>query len=372
MFSIYCYLVAFIPIIIFFFLWLNNKKFELWELVVLVVFNLLFAFLFNYFACKSVLADTETWSGKVVEATFQPEWVEYYQEAIYRTVSSGTGKNITTRIVFSHWETRYRTHSERFYVEDTFNREIDIDKNRYGKIVSLFGGNKPLKGKRRTGEHNSRLHSGDENDHVAYCGDKIYPVTIKKDWENRVKASPSLFSYPLVNSGFKYPLNQNVFESDRLVGNANKFIDIKEWDKINAILGMKKGVNLIAVGFINKDISEAFNQEAKWIGGKKNDLVICFNTSNNKINWVKVFGWSEADLVKRNIESLVLLKGFNLEKLVEIVSKDYTKKDWKKFDYLEVEIKVSNYIWFAILTSIFSVTWIFLSKNNKFLRFNYD
>lgn len=366
MFTIFCYLVAFIPIIIFFILWLLDKRFSLIELSILVVFNLSFAFLFNYFACKSVLADTETWSGKVNSATYQPEWVEYYQEAIYKTITTGSGKNRHSVRVFSHYESRYRTHSQRYYTIDTFGRNIDIDKNRYDEICKLFGGFEPIKGSRSTWEHNSRLHSGDANDYISKAGDKIYPVTITKDWENRIKACPSLFSYPLVNSGFEYPVNSDTFQSNRLVGNANKLINIKEWDRINSILGMKKGVNIIAIGFNNKNIDEAFNQEAKWIGGKKNDLVICFNSVGDKITWVKVFGWTESDIVKRNIESLVLSKGFVLDEIVNIVSKDYTKKDWKKFNYLEVEISVSNYIWFAIIILITNIAWILFSKYNDF------
>lgn len=364
MFIIFCYSVAFIPIIILFFMWIFDKKISLFELLALVIFNLLFSFLFNYFACKSALADIETWSGQVLSATYQPQWVEYYQEAIYKTITVGSGKDKHTVSVFSHYESRYRTHPERYYTIDSFERIIDIDRKRFEEITKLFGGTNPVLGKRKTGEHSSRLHSGDPNDYIANAGSKIYPVTIIKEWENRIKASPSLFSYPIVNGGFEYPLNSDIFKSDRLVGNANKLIDIFEWDKINAILGLKKGVNLIAVGFENKPISEAFNQEAKWLGGKKNDLVICFGVSANKITWVRCFGWSEADIVKRNLETLVLNEGFILDKIVDIVSKDYAKKDWKKFNYLEIEISTSNYIWFSIIILITNVGWILFSKYN--------
>lgn len=364
MFAIYCYLVAFIPIIIFFILWILNRKFSLLELSIQVVFSLSFAFLFNYFACKNVLADVETWSGKVTYVTYQPEWLEYYEEAIYRTVTVGSGKDEHTIEVFDHWESRHRTHSKRYYTDDTFSRIIDIDKSRYDTIVKFFGNCEAVLGDRTTGQHASRLESGDKNDYVSNCGIKIYPVTDIKEWENRIKASPSLFSYPIVNGGFDYPKNLDVFKSDRLVGNANRLIDILEWDRINATLGMSKGVNLIAVGFANKGIEESFNQEAKWLGGKKNDLVICFGYSENKITWVRCFGWSESDIVKRNIETLVLNKGFILDDIVIIVSKDYKKKDWKKFDYLEVEISTENYIWFAVIVTIISGLWIFISSKN--------
>ncbi len=361
---IFCYGVGLIPIIFFFFMWIYDKKINLIELVALVLFNLAFAASFNYFACKSALADTETWSGKVLSTIYQPEWVEFYQQAIYKTVSVGSGKNRTTVRVFSHYENRYRTHSKRYYTIDTFDRYIDIDRNRYETISKLFGGSHAAPGTRRTGEHASRLHSGDKNDYIANAGAQIYPVTITKDWENRIKACPSLFSYPLANGGFEYPLNPDPFRSYRLVGEASKLINILEWDKVNAVLGPAKGVNLIVVGFTDKGVEDAFNQEAKWIGGKKNDLTICFSTNGAKIAWVRCFGWTEADIVKRNIETLVLTEGFNLEKLTAIVLKDYTKKDWKKFNYLEVEISWSNYIWFVLVILITNIGWILFSKFN--------
>lgn len=365
MFSIYCYLVILIPIVFFFALSYYDKRMKLWELIALVVFNFSFAFTFNYFACKSALHDTETWSGKVVSTLHRPAWVERYDEAIYRTVTHGTGKERYTTREFSHYESRTRHHPEDFHTFDTFERCVAIDQKRFEEIAKLFGGYKPTEGVRRTGDHNSRMISGDSNDYVAFCGDKIYPVTILKDWENRVKACPSLFSYPLVNGGFEYPLNYDTFKSDRLLGEARKIIDILEWDKLNAVLGPKKKVNLIAVGFVDKDIKESFNQEAKWIGGKKNDLVITFSLSQGKISWVRVFGWSESDLVKRNIESLILKEGFILNKIEQIIIKDYEKKDWKKFNYLEVEISFSNYVWFLVIVLITNVGWIFFAKRNE-------
>jgi hypothetical protein len=56
---------------------------------------------------------------------------------------------------------------------------------------------------------------------------------------------------------------------------------------------------------------------------------------------VYVFGWTESDLCKRNLESYILKNGLTNASLSAIeteIANNYVLKDWKKFDYLSVEI----------------------------------
>jgi len=110
-------------------------------------------------------------------------------------------------------------------------------------------------------------------------------------------------------------------------------------------------------------------QEAAWVGGKKNDLVICFGGGPEKPTWVSVFGWTEKEDCKRNIESLVLQKGFVKDVLPEIekeVVANYQIKDWSKFDYLEIE---PGFLAYVIILVVFLVTqggiWWFAFTNEE-------
>jgi len=106
---------------------------------------------------------------------------------------------------------------------------------------------------------------------------------------------------------FEYPQNKNWQSSDRLLGRARSDFNLLEWDKVNSRLGPSKKVNVIAVGFeADSDSILGQYQEAKWAGGKKNDLVICYGGQPGKAAWVYVFGWTESEGVKRDLESLFI------------------------------------------------------------------
>ena len=350
-----------------------NKRVVLWEVAVVTAICFITAALFNFFAIKGMTDDIETWSGQVASARYQPPWVESYEQAIYRTehytttevYSDSKGRTHSrtvrrSRRVFSHWEHRTRNHGPEWHATDTLVGTYGIDEYRYNDIKEKLGAVNPAPGDRSCAgfeERNSHLQSGDPNDYiVSNKNNHIYPVTTQKTWENKVKASPSLFSFHKVEAGpnlpvNEYPNNSDKFTSSRLIGTANG-INLYKWDQLNAELGPSKFVNLIAVGFKDQSMSIAYEQEAKWIGGKKNDLVICFGGDVLKPSWVYVFGWTEKDIVKRNIETLVLSKGLtdvSLPELKQIIIKDYVIKDWSKFDYLTVEVPFSYYIWLIVI-----------------------
>jgi hypothetical protein len=384
MFTLFCYLFALIPVIVGVVLWCYNKRVVLWEVATITVVCFACAAIFNIFAIKGMTDDVETWSGKVISAVYQPEWEEYYEYAVYRTEyytetvshTDSDGRSYTTtetrsREVFDHWEPTSRTHNQTWTVQDTLVSTYYVDQNRYEDIKKKFGGTVSQDaGCRTTGEHNSRMIGGDPNDYTTInTTNHVYPVTTEKTWENRVKAAPSLFSFHKVSPTapvFEYPSNTNRFSSNRLFGTANA-INLYLWDQMNADLGPSKLVNVIACGFKDEDMGIALEQEAKWIGGKKNDLVICFGGMPNKPTWVYVFGWTEKDIVKRNIETMMLTNGLTNERipdLINIIRKDYVIKNWSKFDYLTVEVPMSKYLWFILLITCVSSTIIIISLLN--------
>ena len=126
-------------------------------------------------------------------------------------------------------------------------------------------------------------------------------------------------------------------------------------------------INLIIINFGNREQSIAEWQRASWIGGKKNDLVLCYAGDSNKPKWVKVFGWTDSEIVKTELETL-LMKGVNesiIPKIKECIIKNYVIKDWSKFDYLTVEIPFSKYMWLIGLQILFCGGWILFAILNN-------
>lgn len=359
------YLIALIPVVVGASLYIWRKEIVWWEWAISTVAGFLTALIFNCIAVAGMTTDFETWSGQVTVTIRHPEWVEEYQVAIYKTVhktrtSEGKTESYTEE-EFDHYETRYRKHHEYFDIKDTLSQTLEITRERYDQICQTFGGFEKEDG------HNSGFYSGDP---LIYPSRNktgfIHPTTATRMWENKVKASPSVFSYVKVDDPnvFEYPQNTSPWRSNRLLGSAAT-IPIAEFDKINSKLGPTKKVNIIMVGFPDDaDSSMAQLQEAKWIGGKKNDLVLCYGGSPR---WTYVFGWTEEELVKKNLQTILLTHPIDdniLPLIEEEVGKNYKLKDWSKFDYLSVEPPAWSY---SILIIVMVLTqagfWVFAFVN---------
>ena len=221
--------------------------------------------------------------------------------------------------------------------------------------------------------------SGDPNIYTTFNqAGYIYPITSTRNWSNRIKAAPSAFSFAKVPDTikiFEYPKNDDAWHSDRLLGSA-VIIDLLKFDRMNARLGPHKKVNIIMIGFGDKDQSIADWQQAKWIGGKKNDIVICWGGLNTKPIWVKVFGWSDSEICKRNLETIVLDNGATNDTLSLIESEittGYKLKDWSKFDYITIEApswSIWTYIFFMIISQIGLWYWYSYNEYGKINKYN--
>lgn len=361
-------------------LWVLNKRIVLWEWLIGVVVSLLTALVFQYLSVAGMTRDIETWSGQVVEPKQYSRWKEYYEYAVYRTetihqtCTDSEGKSYDcsyTIQVFDHWEPTSRWHNEHWNVDTTLG-SYSISSEKYQYLCKKFGEVKPVRGNRTTSEHNSRMIAGDPNDYIAVNKNHwIEPVSKTVSFENRVKAAPSLFSFGIVPTNisvFSWPETKDLFTTDRLLGTARQKISVLEWDQLNAVLGTAHKINLIMVGFPSGTPSDYGKwQEAKWIGGKKNDLVICFAAGEN-VEWVYVFGWTEKAIIKKNLESLLFDHPINssiIPKIKDEVVLNYQIKDWKKFDYITIEPPTWSYWVFAIVLTVTQILlYIFFHKND--------
>lgn len=370
------YLMALIPMIIGLILLIKSKRVNMYEWIIGTVCAFIVAGIFHIFAIRGLLADTETWSGQITLAKHYAAWQEYYEEAVYDTVTethtdSEGNTYTTTRQVFSHWDPETRWHRDEYTLYSNINTEYDVNVQEYKTLVKNFGSEVPVKGKRTTFAHASRMIAGDPNDYESRSvTGYIYPVTSLRNFDNRIKAAPSTFSYVKVPTNifvYEYPKNSNWRVSDRLLGEAKKLIDIKAFDDMNARLGPVKLVNVIMVGYRDKDSIQSNWQEAKWIGGKKNDLIICFNMVGTNVTWVKTFGWTEREICKRNIDTIMLTSPINtkiLSKIEKEIRMNYMLKDWHKFDYITIEPTGWCYFWFIfIMVLIQAGLWVFFIVN---------
>lgn len=341
--------------------------------------------------CSFGVSDTETWSGRVMGAYHNTRWQEYYEEAVYRTeyytttesYTDSDGKSRTrtvtkSREVFDHWEPETRWHDDSYSYDDTLNGDCSCELSRYSDIKNKFGEEVKVKGTRVTSEHNSRMIGGDPYDRkVINKNNYIYPVTKGVSFDNTIKSCKSLFSYVDVPENIKvpgYPQNNNKFLSDRVIGNCG--ITTRELDVLNTKLGPIYKVNIIVANLDSDSMSSQY-LESKFVGGKKNDLVITFGGTSDKVTWCRVFGWSDSYLVKRNIETIVMNNGMNsstIDKIETEIKSGYKIVDWKKFDYLR-QTSI-HYSWFIIeivllVIGIVVLTFFLISNFKTQQRYDY-
>jgi hypothetical protein len=358
---IFLYLIALIPAIIGIILYICNKEITWFEWFGATIIAFLFSGIVHITSIYGMTRDIQTLSGQISRAVHYPRWVERYTVTVTTTDSKGK--------THSHMETRYRTHSENWQAETTLEDENEISESFFKEVSTNF---KDLTTER---PYKSGFSSGDPNIYVTYNKTKyVYPVTSLRVWKNKIKAAPSVFSFAKVPKNipvYKYPPNEDWLKSDRLLGNIP--INLLEFDRMNSRLGPLKHVNIIIVYFGNKDSSIAKWQQSKWIGGKKNDLVICYGgQKNDKADWVFCFGWTEKEIVKRNLETIFLdnkIDSSIIPNIEKEVRRNYNIKDWHKFDYITIYPPTWSY-WVLIFLMIISqgVFW-YWATGNEFKKY---
>lgn len=372
------YILALFPLIIGMFLWIFNKKITWGEWLGGSVAAFILALIMHGIAIVGLTDDIETWSGFITNIEHHPEWVEKYRHAVYRTVTrtTGSGKNRRTTIhrIFSHDETRYTTHSEHWIAYANYGTDQEsrqINKQTFKLIQQRFGSHEIQSGVQGF-SHGGSVYSGDNLIYkVINRNNWIEPVTTIKTFENRIKAAPTTFSFAKVPPNVKvyeWPNNPNWFVSDRLLGEPN--ISTLQFDQMNSRLGPRKLVNVIMINFANQSSDIADWQCAKYLGGKKNDLVLCYGQkgTNQIPTWSKVFGWTEKEICKRNLETILLTNPINNDILTLIeneIKKNYIIKDWDKFDYIQIPPRpwaIITYI-ILLLLSQFSL-WVYFHMND--------
>jgi len=364
------YLLACISSIAGVVLWITTKKVVWWEWLISTVLAFLTCAIVHVVVIKSMTNDMETWSGQIYKVVYHPKWIEEYEEMHTRTVGSGKNSRIET-----YYTTEHRTHHRHWVAHVNYGKKENsqsVSESFFNEVKSKWGGEKCQKTVRG---HRPGFDGGDRNDYVlSRMTDYIYPAVTTYTFENRIKAAPSVFSFakvPKTAKVYKYPQHPSWRQSSRLLGLASGPISALEWDRMNSRLGPIKKVNVIMIGFGVENSGIARLQEAKWIGGKKNDLVICYGGTNEKTEWSYVFGWTEKEIVKRNLETILLKNSVNLDilpKIEEEIMKNYTIKEWEKFDYISVEAPWWSYlvlIGVLIATQGGFLTWSYFNSQTK-------
>lgn len=327
----------------------------------------------------SVGHDTETISGSAYKAVYQPEWKS--NETRTESYTTGSGNNRTTRTrTVRYVETHaasYELHSDigTFGIgESTWETLAQT----HGSAVTAHRGHRP---NYRSGDRDdyhmdlSRNGGGDEELAAVGLGTPDFPVTRTRSWVNRLEHSDSLLRLPALKEGeaerlglpdYPEPPSSALGRTGRIVGAGG--MDPRGWDRLNALLGPSKRVNLILVYLGDgSTVETAMKLRQHWRNGKKNDLVLCVDKTDAA--WSYVFGWASSDLPKQSVATALRQGPVDTSRIPDIWSavwNDFQPYDWTKVDRIPLKVPYWSIVVALIVTAVAQYGFIRWATANEF------
>ncbi len=190
------------------------------------------------------------------------------------------------------------------------------------------------------------------------------PVAQTHGYQNYIKAAPdSLFNALAEKQALQeygslvpaYPSSVYDYHYlDRVLSIGVPVSDLTAWnqDLANAlrVTGPSKQVNLVVVFTKEANPQFATAVNAKWLGGKKNDVVVVFGTpSYPDISWVRVLSWTDREVFKVQLRDALLdMKTVKRETVIPTIAshveKGFVRRPMEDFAYLKHQIEPPGWV----------------------------
>ena len=282
-----------------------------------------------YVMLSGQTGDTEFLNGSIAEKHRDTQGCCHSYPCNCHPVCSGSG---TSRSCSEHCDTCYE-HSHDVYWEATSTT---------GSQVYYDGCNSP---------HSDTPKRYD----LIYVGE---PTTENHGYTNYIKGNPnSILRREAVSPNLlaQVPVYPEVFDhyhSLRVLDLGVVGIDVAsmnhEIDFMNAQLGAKRQVNIILILTKEPDLTFAEAIRQKWLGGKKNDVVVVVGMpSFPEIAWVDTVSWTQQETMKINIrDSILAMKTFDGHNVLGIIAYEidngFKRRHMRDFQYLSAGIEPST------------------------------
>lgn len=198
--------------------------------------------------------------------------------------------------------------------------------------------------------------------YIKAVPDSLFNNQNTKQFENKIP------SYPKIHSHYKVDRIINVHSS----ANKDELSKLDTlFDEMLKSLGPRKQANIIAIFTNITDPMYRYAVEGKWLGGKKNDVVLFFGTDGDTIAWTDVMTWalnSGNELFVSDLKSKLMdIKQVNAEQIAAIVgdsiSKGYIRPKMEDFEYLKDDIRppfaVVVICWILSIFGSIALSWYF-------------
>lgn len=379
-----------IPIIAAIYLFLyHREEVQIWEFAVILIFGFACVVGSKFLVQKVATSDTEYWTGWATITEYYEPWDEEVPCRHTKYCDGGRdadGKSLPPKACGTEHIYDVDNHPPEWQLVDSNGIKIRIDEDDYSGLVKQWGNNP-----RFVELNRRRVHSKDGDKYMADwpgTDETLEVVTTSHTYENRVQASTSIFNFPEVEN----PAALGLIEYPKIGGYSTRSIlgvDVPTKQEAecklslaNARLGRIKQVRMWILIFKDQTSDVAYQQEAYWKRGNKNEFVLTIGVdAKNNIQWAVPFSWTEVESLKIGARNFVEeKKGEQLDLvavvdwLTEQVGKTWVRKPFKDFNYLTVEppiwVVVLAYFVNTIVTVGISI-WAVMNQFTDLPRFGF-
>ena len=314
-----------------------REKTHIVEIVIMWVASFSVIMGVKFISEKFSTMETEYWGEYGIRVDYYERWDEYIHQTCSSTDSDGNTTYYDCSYVDTHypyWEVITNTGNTYTITESQFNKYSKLWKSKKFQDIGRD------------------YHSIDGDKYESYWDKKeenIFPVITTHMYENRVSNSSSIYDFMDVDTSqfkvFSYPevedyqCNSILSEvRGKEISKGNKKLTI-----YNARYGTQKQVRMWLLIFKDKPFQYSTYQENYWKGGNKNEVVLCVGVRDSLlIDWVKCFSWTNKEILKVNLRDSVLSQKYlDIDRAIEVmkneVIENFKRREFKEFDYLEVE-----------------------------------
>lgn len=366
-FFIFIPIVAAVILLIF---WM--KKVVWWEIALLIVPSAILILLLNTIMVAYRTSDTEYLGYYTVKTTYYEPWNERVscRHPIYctRTYPCGSGKSrhtcTSTYVCGHHHAYDVDYHPAHWTKTDNSGDEISISQQEYERLQKQFNT------KTYFVELNRHYHTIDGDAYSVDWGkepERSDAITKEGSYTNKIRASHSVFKFEDIEPEdaskmglYDYPAVNDYRQSVVLGWNVDAMTE-RKLQYINGFYGSKKQFKMFILFFKGKSMDIVHKQRSYWEGGNKNEFVICMGTNNfGGLEWVKCFSWMDKPELEVEVESYLSsqenidLKAFS-EWMPKQVEEHWHRKDFKDFDYLQVELTETQLWWVMIIIMLYNI-----------------
>lgn len=365
---------------------LFKKSLTWWEMLIplLVAIGLTFAMkvMFENLEKQS----DEYWGALAVRAEYYEAYETWDHETCTRTITDSEGNTHTETYDCSHCD----YYGPQWYLINNIGERWSISEATFKYLT------KKWKVKPKFHELNRHI------DYHGSCGQDGDKYTIEWDgnrqtaevttslhsYENRVKAARNSFSFTKITEEeikqyglFDYPKIKEYTQNNVLGLDQVKWITpgqrawfVREANFLNGMYGPTKHARTYFLFFVDKPSLSAYMQEAYWVGGNGNELVICIGLSSttSKIQWVTPFTWSPVRRLIPDIrEDIMARPEFNVNHVIGVVEKqvstNFKRRDFVEFSYISVEIPTWSKVVIWVIVTIVTIAIFVWNVTNEFL-----